>query len=60
MSAEPALLAAEKPAPKPRSRLSRDGGIIFGAVILLFAAVYVLINLMIDISYAVFDPRIRY
>ena len=39
MSAEPALLAAEKPAPKPRSRLSRDGGIIFGAVILLLMAV---------------------
>ena len=38
MSAEPALLAAEKPAPKPRSRLSRDGGIIFGAVILLLMA----------------------
>ena len=38
MSAEPALLAAEKPGPKPRSRLSRDGGIIFGAVILLLMA----------------------
>ena len=38
MSAEPALLAAEKPAPKPRSRLSRDGGIVFGAVILLLMA----------------------
>jgi peptide/nickel transport system permease protein len=38
LSAEPALLAAEKPAPKPRSRLSRDGGIIFGAVILLLMA----------------------
>jgi peptide/nickel transport system permease protein len=39
--------------------LRRDYPIIQG-VILLFAAVYVLINLMIDISYAVFDPRIRY
>jgi peptide/nickel transport system permease protein len=38
LSAEPALLAAEKPAPKPRSRLSRDGGIIFGAAILLLMA----------------------
>ena len=42
MSAEPALLAAEKPAPAPRptlrSRLARDGGIIFGAVILLLMA----------------------
>lgn len=39
--------------------LRRDYPIIQG-VILLFAAAYVLINLMIDISYAVFDPRIRY
>lgn len=39
--------------------LRRDYPIIQG-VILLFAAVYVFINLMIDISYAVFDPRIRY
>jgi peptide/nickel transport system permease protein len=39
--------------------LRRDYPIIQG-VILLFAAVYVLINLMIDISYAMFDPRIRY
>ena len=42
MSAEPALLATDKPAPAPRptlrSRLSRDGGIIFGAVILLLMA----------------------
>ena len=40
MSAEPALLAAEKPAPRPtlRSRLARDGGIVFGAVILLLMA----------------------
>jgi peptide/nickel transport system permease protein len=39
--------------------LRRDYPIIQG-VTLLFAAVYVLINLVIDISYAVFDPRIRY
>ena len=43
MSAEPALLAAEKSAPAPRptlrSRLVRDGGIIFGAIILLLMAV---------------------
>ena len=39
--------------------LRRDYPIIQG-VILLFAAVYVVINLVIDISYAVFDPRIRY
>ena len=39
MSAEPTLLAAEKVGPKPRSRLARSGGIIFGAVILLLMAV---------------------
>jgi peptide/nickel transport system permease protein len=30
------------------------------AVILLFSFVYVLINLIVDLSYRVFDPRIRY
>jgi peptide/nickel transport system permease protein len=30
------------------------------AVILLFSFVYVLINLLIDLSYTLFDPRIRY
>ena len=30
------------------------------AVILLFSLVYVLINLLIDIAYTLFDPRIRY
>jgi peptide/nickel transport system permease protein len=30
------------------------------AVILLFSAVYVLINLVVDISYTFLDPRIRY
>lgn len=30
------------------------------AVILLFSVVYVLINLLIDLSYALLDPRIRY
>ena len=29
-------------------------------VILLFSVVYVVINLLIDISYTIFDPRIRY
>ncbi len=37
----------------------RDYPIIQG-VTLLFAAVYVFINLMVDISYRLFDPRIRY
>lgn len=39
--------------------LKRDYPVIQG-VILLFSAVYVLINLVIDISYALLDPRIRY
>jgi peptide/nickel transport system permease protein len=39
--------------------LKRDYPIVQG-LILVFAAVKVLINLMIDISYAFLDPRIRY
>jgi peptide/nickel transport system permease protein len=39
--------------------LRRDYPIIQG-VILLFSAVYVLVNLMVDMSYRLFDPRIRY
>jgi len=39
--------------------LSRDFPVI-QTVILLFSVVYVLINLVIDISYTLFDPRIRY
>jgi peptide/nickel transport system permease protein len=39
--------------------LSRDFPTI-QAVILLFSVVYVVINLLIDISYTIFDPRIRY
>jgi peptide/nickel transport system permease protein len=39
--------------------LSRDFPVIQG-VILLFSAVYVLINLVIDLSYVLLDPRIRY
>jgi len=30
------------------------------AVILLFSFVYVLINLLVDVAYTLFDPRIRY
>ena len=30
------------------------------AVVLLFSAVYVLINLLVDLSYTLLDPRIRY
>ena len=39
--------------------LRRDYPVIQG-VILLFSAVYVLINLLVDLSYRLFDPRIRY
>jgi peptide/nickel transport system permease protein len=39
--------------------LARDFPTIQG-VILLFSVVYVLVNLAIDLSYLVFDPRIRY
>jgi peptide/nickel transport system permease protein len=39
--------------------LRRDYPIIQG-VILIFSAVYVLINLAVDLSYALLDPRIRY
>jgi peptide/nickel transport system permease protein len=39
--------------------LSRDFPTI-QAVILMFSVVYVVINLVIDISYTIFDPRIRY
>ncbi len=41
------------------SILRRDYPIIQG-VILLFAAVYVFINLLVDIAYTFLDPRIRY
>src|SRR5258706_3324996 len=39
--------------------LRRDYPIIQG-VILLFSGVYVIINLLVDLSYRFFDPRIRY
>lgn len=39
--------------------LARDYPVI-QALILLFALVYVLINLVVDLLYTVFDPRIRY
>jgi len=39
--------------------LRRDYPIIQG-VILMFSAVYVLVNLAVDLSYVFFDPRIRY
>jgi len=39
--------------------LRRDYPIIQG-VILMFSGIYVLINLAVDLSYMLFDPRIRY
>ena len=39
--------------------LRRDYPIIQG-VVLLFSAAYVLVNLMVDLSYMFFDPRVRY
>ncbi len=39
--------------------LSRDYPVVQGAV-LVFAATFVLINLLVDLSYAYLDPRIRY
>jgi peptide/nickel transport system permease protein len=39
--------------------LARDYPVIQG-VILLFSAIYILINLAVDVSYTIFDPRIRY
>jgi peptide/nickel transport system permease protein len=39
--------------------LRRDYPIIQG-VVLLFSAVYVLVNLAVDVSYTLFDPRVRY
>ena len=39
--------------------LARDYPVIQG-IILIFSGVYVLINLAVDVSYTLFDPRIRY
>ncbi|HZB94276.1 MAG TPA: ABC transporter permease [Stellaceae bacterium] len=39
--------------------LRRDYPIIQG-VVLLFSAAYVLINLLVDVSYTLLDPRVRY
>ena len=39
--------------------LRRDYPVIQG-IVLMFSAAYVLINLAVDLSYMLFDPRIRY
>ena len=41
------------------SILSRDYPVIQG-VLLMFSITYVLVNLAVDLAYALFDPRIRY
>ncbi|WP_300303251.1 ABC transporter permease [Ferrovibrio sp.] len=41
------------------SVLRRDYPVI-QAMVLFFAGIYVIINLLIDLSYALFDPRVRY
>ena len=40
--------------------LRRDYPIIQGVILHLLRRVYVLINLAVDLSYMLFDPRIRY
>ena len=39
--------------------LARDYPVI-QAMILLTAGIYVFVNLLVDVSYSFFDPRIRY
>ncbi|MEC9489013.1 MAG: ABC transporter permease [Halanaerobium sp.] len=39
--------------------MSRDYPVVQGAVLLL-AFTFVIVNLLVDLSYAIFDPRIRY
>ena len=39
--------------------LRRDYPVIQG-VILIFSAIYVIVNLAVDLSYVLFDPRVRY
>jgi peptide/nickel transport system permease protein len=39
--------------------LRRDYPVIQG-VVLIFSFLYVLVNLAVDLSYALLDPRIRY
>ena len=54
--------------PKPFHRRLYEGWLViaghFGevqtSVILFFSFLYVLINLLVDLSYLLFDPRIRY
>jgi peptide/nickel transport system permease protein len=45
--------------PDRRCDPARDYPVIQG-VVLMFSFVYVLVNLLIDLSYTLVDPRIRY
>jgi peptide/nickel transport system permease protein len=40
--------------------ISRNDFMLIQAMVLLIATVFILVNLLVDILYAVFDPRIRY
>jgi peptide/nickel transport system permease protein len=39
--------------------MERDYSVVMGVVILV-AFIFIMINLLVDISYTFFDPRIRY
>jgi len=40
--------------------VSRNDFTLIQAMVMLIASAYVVINLVVDLLYAVFDPRIRY
>jgi peptide/nickel transport system permease protein len=40
--------------------VSRNDFTLIQALVMLVAGAYVVINLVVDLLYAVFDPRIRY
>jgi peptide/nickel transport system permease protein len=40
--------------------VSRNDFTLIQAMVMMIAAAYVVINLIVDLLYAVFDPRIRY
>jgi len=40
--------------------VSRNDFTLIQAMVMMIAAAYVVINLVVDLLYAVFDPRIRY
>jgi peptide/nickel transport system permease protein len=40
--------------------VSHNDFMLIQGMVMLLAAIYVVVNLMVDLLYAVFDPRIRY